>query len=117
MTNLFVAKIHKIFRANDGIPKNKSNKCEIKPSAHSTIFVAEEDEFCRWRRKLAVCGKQTSAISVADDENLLCAGNKHQRFLSLMTIFNIKHARNSFSSLTTEVKIFLAMQQKLCCVR
>ena len=39
---------------------------------------------------------------------MLCAGNKHQRFLSLGTIFNIKHARNSFSSLTTKDKIFVA---------
>ena len=46
-------------------------------------------------------------IFVTGDENLLCAGNKHQRFLSLTTIFNIKHARISFSSLTTEDKIFV----------
>ena len=39
-----------------------------KPSAHSPIFVAEDEDFCRWRRKLAVCGKQTSTIFVADDD-------------------------------------------------
>ena len=47
-------------------------------------------------------------IFVAGDENLLCAGNKYKRLLSVMTIFNIKHARNSFSSLTTEEKISVA---------
>ena len=39
---------------------------------------------------------------------MLCAGNRYQRFLSLTTIFNVKHARNAFSSLTTEEKIFVA---------
>ena len=47
-------------------------------------------------------------IIVAGDENLLCAGNTCKRFLSLTTIFNIKYARNSFSSLTTEDKISVA---------
>ena len=57
-------------------------------------------------------------IFVAGDENLLCAGNKHERFLSLTTIFNIKHARNSFSSLTTEDKIFVASDKNLAvCAR
>ena len=46
-------------------------------------------------------------IFVAGDENLLCAGNKYQRFLSLTTILNIKDARNLFSSLTTKDKIFV----------
>ena len=64
-------------------------KC-LKPSAHSTIFVAEDEDF------------------VAGEENLLCAGNKHQQFLSLTTIFNIKHTRNHFSSLITKDKIFVA---------
>ena len=50
----------------------------IKPSAHSTIFVAEEEDL------------------VTGDENLLCVGNTYQRFLSLTTIFNIKHASNEF---------------------
>ena len=54
-------------------------------------------------------------IFVAGDENLLCARNKHQRFLSLTTTFNIKHARNSFLSLTTEDKIFVA-SDKNCVV-
>ena len=61
----------------------------IKPSAHSTIFAAEDEDLCRLRRKLAVCGT-------------------HKRFLSLTTIFNIKHARNSFSSLTTEDMVSVA---------
>ena len=67
---------------------------QLKPSAHSTIFVTEDEDFCRWRRKLAVCGK-------------------HMRFLSLTTIFNIKHARHSFSSLTTEDKISVASDKNL----
>ena len=29
----------------------------VKPSAHSMIFVAEDEDFCRWRGKLAVYGK------------------------------------------------------------
>ena len=62
----------------------------IKPSAHSTIFVAEDEDF------------------VAGDENLLCVVNTYKRFLSLTTIFNIKYARPSFSSLTTEDNIFFA---------
>ena len=64
-----------------------SSQGKVKPSAHSTIYVAEDEDMC---------------------ENLLCAGNKHQRFLSLTTIFNIKHAINSFPSLTTEDKLFVA---------
>ena len=47
-------------------------------------------------------------IFVADDENLLCAGNTYKRLLSLTTIFNIKYAGNSVSSLTTEDKIYVA---------
>ena len=57
-------------------------------------------------------------IFVACDENLLCAGNKHQRFLSLRAIFNIEHARNSFSLLTTEDKIFVASDKnRAVCAR
>ena len=63
---------------------------KLKPRAHS--------RFLSLRKKICVVG----------DENLPCAGNKHQRFLSLTTIFNIKHARNYFSSLMTEDKIFVA---------
>ena len=40
----------------------------LKPSAHSTIFVTEDDNFCRWRRELAVCGKHIQKIFVADDD-------------------------------------------------
>ena len=52
---------------------------------------------------------------VAGDETLLCAGNTYKRFLSLTTIFNIKHARHSFSSLMTEDKISVA-SDKNCAV-
>ena len=38
--------------------------------------------------------------------------------MSLATIFNIKHARNSFSSLTTEDKIFVASDKnRAVCAR
>ena len=57
-------------------------------------------------------------IFVAGDENLLCERNKHQRFLSLTAIFNIKHARNYFSSLTTGDKIFVASDKnRTVCAR
>ena len=62
----------------------------LKPSVHSKIFVAEVDDFGRWRRELAVCGKQASTI------------------LTLTMIFNIKHVRSSFSSLTRAEQIFVA---------
>ena len=42
---------------------------------------------------------------------MLCTGNTYKRFLSLTTIVNIKHARNSFSSLTTENKISVASEK------
>ena len=70
--------------------KNNSLKCDRK------LSVAHTAQFLSMRMKIFVAG----------DENLLCEGNKHQRFLLLTTIFNIQHARNSFSSLTTEDKIF-----------
>ena len=33
----------------------EDNGLFIKPSAHSTIIVAKDQDFCRWRRKLALC--------------------------------------------------------------
>ena len=73
---------------------------DVKPSAHSTTFVL--------RRKIFVAG----------DENVLCVGSTYKRFLSLTTIFNIKHARSSFSSLTTEDKIFVASDKnRAVCAR
>ena len=49
---------------------------------------------------------------------MLCAGNTCKRFLSLTTIFNIKHARNSFSSLTTEDKTSVASDKnRAVCAR
>ena len=57
-------------------------------------------------------------IFVAGDKNLLCAGNTYQRYLSLTTIFNVKHSRNSFSSLTTDDKIFVASDKsRAVCAR
>ena len=57
-------------------------------------------------------------VFVAGDENLLCAGNTYKRFLSLTTIFIIKYARNSFSSLTTEDKISVASDKnRVVCAR
>ena len=69
-------------------------------SLRTKIFVAEDEDF------------------VAGGENLLCAGNIYQRFLPLTTIFSIKHARISFSSLTTEDKIFVAYDKnRAVCAR
>ena len=69
-------------------------------SLRTKIFVAEDEDFCRWRRKLAVCG------------------NTYKRFLSLATTFIIKYARNSFSSLTTEDKISVASDKnRAVCAR
>ena len=57
-------------------------------------------------------------IFVSADENLLCVGNTDQKFLSLTTIFNIKNARNSFSSLTTDDKIFVTSDKnRTVCAR
>ena len=57
-------------------------------------------------------------IFVAGDENVPCAGNTYKRFLSLTTSFNIKYARNSFSSLTTEDKISVASDKnRAVCAR
>ena len=46
-------------------------------------------------------------IFVSGDENLLCAGNTYQRFLSLATIFDIKHARYFSLSLTIDYRIMI----------
>ena len=55
---------------------------------------------------------------VAGNENLLCAGNTYQRILLLTMIFNVKHARNGFSSPTTEDKIYAASDENLAvCAR
>ena len=59
-----------------------------KPSTHSTMFVAEDEDFCRWRRIL-VCAEAT--------------------------IFNIKYDRTSFSSLTTEDKISVTALKLVLC--
>ena len=60
----------------------------------------------------------STKIFVTGDENLLCAGNKYKRFLSLTTIFNIKYAGTSFSSLTTEDKISVASDKnRAVCAR
>ena len=71
--------------------------------------------------KLAHTARSSSLrtkIFVAGDENLLCAGNIYKRFLSLTTIFNIKYARNSFSSLTTVNKISVASDKnRALCAR
>ena len=57
-------------------------------------------------------------IFVAGDENLLCAKNTYQRFLSLTKVFNIKHASDSFLLLTTEGKIFVASDKnRAVCAR
>ena len=73
----------------------------LKPSAQSTIF-----------------SSLRTKIFVAGDENLLFAGNTYKRLLSLTTIFNIKYARNLFSSLTTEDKISVASDKnRAVCAR
>ena len=75
-------------------------KRRLKPSTHNSIFVAEDKDF------------------VVGCEKLLCAGNTFKRFLLLMTIFNIKHARHSFSMLITEGKIFVASDKNFAvCTR
>ena len=57
-------------------------------------------------------------IFVTADENLLCTRNTYKRFLSLTTIFNIKYARECFSSLTTEDKISIASDKnRAVCAR
>ena len=72
----------------------------FKLSAYSTIFAL--------RTKIFVNG----------DENFLFAGNTYTRFLSLTTIFNIRYARDSFSSLTTEEKISVARDKnRAVCAR
>ena len=67
---------------------------KLKPSAHSTIFVAEDEDFCHWQRKLAVCGKHVkdfcrrrrSSISnmleiffVADDRSKISVASDKNR--------------------------------------
>ena len=49
------------------LKKLSTGLLRLKPSAHSTTFVAEDEDFRHWRRNLAVCGKQTSTIFGADD--------------------------------------------------
>ena len=70
----------------------------LESGAHSTIFVAEDEDFCRWRRKCAVCWKHIQKTFVADDD--------------------LQYARHSFSSLTTEDKISVASEKnRAVCAR
>ena len=77
---------------------------------HAHLSLAHTARFLSLKVKIFVVGVKS----------LLYAGNKRQRFLSLTTIFNIKHARNSFSSLTTETRSLLpanAGNKRVVCAR
>ena len=43
---------------------DKASFDSLKASAHSTIFVAGDEDLCRWRRKLAVYGQHILKIFV-----------------------------------------------------
>ena len=64
-------------------------------SLRTKIFVAEDEDSRRRGRRFSSLATKTCCVREAHTKD----------FLSLTTIFNIKYAGNSFSSLTTEDKI------------
>ena len=81
----------------------------LKPSAHSTIFVAEDEDFCRWRRKLAVCGKHIqNMIFVAGNRDLVFCRQRRKRIFSMYDIEDRRQRQKPFICVSRTQQVFVA---------